>query len=52
LFNPHVLDALFSDPSGMFASSSASAVLPAIFFDFFNSFIAAELQGLTQFQLL
>ncbi len=47
LFFPHGLDAVYSDPNGVFGNSSASSMEPAILFDFVFSFLNAEVNFLT-----
>ncbi len=47
LFFPHTLDAVYSDPNGVFGSSSASGAQSGILFDFVFSILNTEVRFLT-----
>jgi hypothetical protein len=47
LYFPHALDAVYSDPNGVFGGSSASALEQGILFDFFITLFNAEIRLLT-----
>jgi len=51
-FFPHLLDAVYSDPAGIFGPSGASATAPPMLIDFLFFLEAEELRQLAQFQIL